>query len=112
MPTYEYECKKCFHRIELLQSIRERPKKRCPKCNNLSLERLISSGAGLIFKGSGFYITDYCRPQKKNEEKTQVSRGDSAKSLPPQQDKKQVNSKKTTPDSPKKVGESKERRKI
>lgn len=71
MPTYEYECKKCFHRFELLQSINDRPLNRCPKCHELSLQRLISPGAGLIFKGSGFYITDYCRPQEKSEKKTE-----------------------------------------
>jgi len=58
MPTYEYRCKKCSHRFEVFQSIKEAPKKTCPKCRG-RLERLIGAGAGLLFKGSGFYITDY-----------------------------------------------------
>ncbi len=58
MPTYEYECKKCGNRFELFQSIKDAPRKRCSLCRG-SLQRLISGGAGLLFKGSGFYITDY-----------------------------------------------------
>ena len=58
MPTYEYECQKCHHRFELFQSIRDRPKRTCPKCRG-RVRRLLGTGAGLIFKGSGFYITDY-----------------------------------------------------
>lgn len=58
MPTYEYECKKCGNRFELFQSIKDAPRKRCSVCRG-SLQRLISGGAGLLFKGSGFYITDY-----------------------------------------------------
>ncbi len=58
MPTYEYECRKCGHEFEFFQSITAAPLKKCPKCRG-SLRRKIGSGAGLIFKGSGFYITDY-----------------------------------------------------
>ncbi len=58
MPTYEYECKKCGHLFERFQSMMEDPVKVCPECGG-KVKRLISSGAGLIFKGSGFYITDY-----------------------------------------------------
>ena len=61
MPTYEYECQKCDHRFELLQSIKDKPKKVCPKCRG-RVRRLIGSGTGLIFKGSGFYATDYRKP--------------------------------------------------
>jgi putative FmdB family regulatory protein len=59
MPTYEYACSKCGHRFEKFQSMRDEPLRRCPKCRKLALKRLIGEGAGLIFKGSGFYITDY-----------------------------------------------------
>ncbi len=58
MPTYEYECEKCGHHFELFQSMKEPAKKTCPQCKG-RVRRLISGGAGLIFKGSGFYITDY-----------------------------------------------------
>jgi putative FmdB family regulatory protein len=57
MPTYEYRCSEGHH-FELFQRISEAPVERCPQCG-ASAERLLSSGAGLIFKGSGFYITDY-----------------------------------------------------
>lgn len=58
MPTYEYECEKCGHEFELFQSISEEPRKRCPKCRG-KVARKIGTGAGVIFKGSGFYSTDY-----------------------------------------------------
>jgi putative FmdB family regulatory protein len=59
MPTYEYACPKCGHQFEQFQSMRDEPLKKCPKCGKAGLKRLVGSGAGLIFKGSGFYITDY-----------------------------------------------------
>jgi putative FmdB family regulatory protein len=58
MPTYEYECNKCGHRFEKFQSITEKPLQRCPECKG-KVSRLIGTGAGIIFKGSGFYATDY-----------------------------------------------------
>jgi putative FmdB family regulatory protein len=59
MPTYDYRCNACGHAFELFQSMSEPHKRKCPKCSKLKLERLIGMGAGLIFKGSGFYQTDY-----------------------------------------------------
>ena len=59
MPTYEYACQKCGHQFEQFQSMRDEPLKKCPKCGKAALKRLVGSGAGLIFKGTGFYITDY-----------------------------------------------------
>ncbi len=61
MPTYEYECQKCGHHYELYQSIKDGPKRTCPKCHG-RVKRLLGTGAGLIFKGSGFYSTDYRTP--------------------------------------------------
>lgn len=61
MPTYEYECQKCSHLFEQFQSITAEPLKRCPKCRG-KVKRLLGTGAGIIFKGSGFYQTDY-RPE-------------------------------------------------
>lgn len=58
MPTYEYQCIKCSHRFEKLQSIKEQPLKSCPVCSG-PVERLFSMGSGFIFKGSGFYATEY-----------------------------------------------------
>jgi len=59
MPTYEYRCKNCDHEFELFQSMSAGVKKKCPECSKLSLERLIGTGSAVIFKGSGFYETDY-----------------------------------------------------
>jgi putative FmdB family regulatory protein len=72
MPTYEYRCKKCSHRFEVFQSIKDAPKKTCPKCKG-RVERLIGSGAGLLFKGSGFYITDYRSESYKSAAKSESS---------------------------------------
>lgn len=58
MPTYEYECLKCGHVFDTFQKITDEPLKRCPKCKG-KVNRRIGSGAGIIFKGSGFYATDY-----------------------------------------------------
>ncbi len=62
MPTYVYECEKCGERFEILQGITEPPRKRCPKCRG-KLKRIITPGGGFIFKGSGFYETDYKRKE-------------------------------------------------
>lgn len=59
MPTYDYVCNACGHEFELFQSMSESVKKKCPECGKLKLERLIGTGAGVIFKGGGFYETDY-----------------------------------------------------
>jgi putative FmdB family regulatory protein len=59
MPTYEYKCFACNHAFEKFQSITAEPIKKCPECGKLKVRRLLGTGAGLIFKGSGFYITDY-----------------------------------------------------
>lgn len=62
MPTYEYACPKCGHQFEQFQSMNDAPLKKCPKCKKTGVKRLIGGGAGLIFKGTGFYITDYKNP--------------------------------------------------
>ncbi len=59
MPTYDYECGGCGHRFEEFQSITAKPLKKCPECGKKQLQRLIGTGAGILFKGSGFYETDY-----------------------------------------------------
>lgn len=59
MPTYEYKCENCNYEFEALQSIKDEPLKKCPNCGKNKLKKLISGGGGLIFKGSGFYQTDY-----------------------------------------------------
>jgi putative FmdB family regulatory protein len=59
MPTYDYECPACDHKFELFQSISDPVKRKCPQCGKRSLRRLFGTGAALLFKGSGFYQTDY-----------------------------------------------------
>lgn len=59
MPTYEYQCSACDHEWEEFQSITADPTKKCPDCGKKKAERIISAGGGIIFKGSGFYQTDY-----------------------------------------------------
>jgi putative FmdB family regulatory protein len=76
MPTYEYECQKCGHQFEEYQSIKADPLTDCPTdaCNG-KVKRLISSGGGLLFKGSGFYITDYRSDSYKQAAKADKSAG-------------------------------------
>src|SRR3954465_10027011 len=91
MPTYEYQCDACGNKFEKFQSITSAPIKKCPKCGKNKVRRLISTGAGLIFKGSGFYITDYRSEsykekaksesgEKSDPAKTDAGKSDSAKS--------------------------------
>lgn len=66
MPFYEYKCSNCGHELEELQSITAPPLVKCPECGKDTLQRLIGTGAGLIFKGSGFYLTDYKNKNSKS----------------------------------------------
>lgn len=59
MPTYDYVCAACEHHLEVFQSMTAKELKKCPACGKKKLQRLIGAGAGVIFKGSGFYQTDY-----------------------------------------------------
>jgi putative FmdB family regulatory protein len=71
MPTYEYECRACGHAFEELQGMTDAKLTKCPKCHKNKLSRLIGSGSGMIFKGSGFYETDY--KKKKDSPKPAAS---------------------------------------
>ncbi|HWA28192.1 MAG TPA: FmdB family zinc ribbon protein [Lacunisphaera sp.] len=66
MPTYEYVCTKCGHEMEAFQSMKDAPLTKCPACRKAGLKRKVGGGAGLIFKGSGFYITDYKKKPEKS----------------------------------------------
>jgi putative FmdB family regulatory protein len=78
MPTYEYKCTACGHQFEQFQSITAAPIKRCPQCGKAKVKRLLGTGAGLIFKGSGFYITDYRDSSYKEKAKAESGSGGSS----------------------------------
>ena len=78
MPTYEYRCKDCDHEFEVFQSIKDDPVDTCPACGGEAKKRP-SGGAGLIFKGSGFYITDYKNKKPESSDKKEA-KSDSGKS--------------------------------
>jgi len=72
MPTYEYNCDNCGHRFERLQSITAKALRKCPKCGKPFLKRLIGTGAAVLFKGSGFYATDYRSESYKKAAKSEI----------------------------------------
>ncbi|MBN1673864.1 MAG: zinc ribbon domain-containing protein [Kiritimatiellae bacterium] len=94
MPTYEYECQKCRWHFEKFQSMTAEPVKRCPKCRG-KVKRLIGTGAGIIFKGSGFYETDY-----RSESYKKAAKEESGKSVAEtgKSNEKKDKKKETTPD--------------
>ena len=67
MPTYDYQCGACDHLFELFQNISDPVKRKCPECGRLKLRRLFGTGAAILFKGSGFYETDYRRSSEKGD---------------------------------------------
>jgi putative FmdB family regulatory protein len=81
MPTYEYECNACSHAFEALQTMTEPKLTKCPQCGKEKLSRLIGSGSGVIFKGTGFYETDY---KKKEAPKVENKPASSCASCPMQ----------------------------
>jgi len=83
MPTYEYKCAACGHKFEKFQSITAAPIKKCPQCQKNKVQRLIGTGAGLIFKGSGFYITDY-----RSDKYKEAAKADSGAAAPAASDSK------------------------
>ncbi|MHC4552473.1 MAG: FmdB family zinc ribbon protein [Planctomycetota bacterium] len=80
MPTYEYKCGNCEHLMEAFQSITAKPLKKCPECGKMKLNRLLGTGAGLIFKGSGFYETDYRSDSYKKGADSEKAKKDTKKS--------------------------------
>ncbi|REK09027.1 MAG: zinc ribbon domain-containing protein [Planctomycetota bacterium] len=83
MPTYDYQCDSCGHKFELFQSIKDDPIRKCPECKKLKLRRLFGTGAALVFKGSGFYQTDYRsdsykKAAKADSEKSKSSNGEAS----------------------------------
>lgn len=101
MPTYEYMCSSCNHRFELVQKMSDPPRKRCPKCGK-KVDRLIGAGAGLLFKGSGFYITDYRSAEYREKAKAESSQSAAPTAAPAAAPKE--NSKPQTAGAPGKSG--------
>src|SRR5438552_18448424 len=79
MPTYDYQCDACNHTFEEFQSMMDKPLKKCPQCKKSKLRRLLGTGAAIIFKGSGFYQTDYRSEPYKSGAKADSAKADSAK---------------------------------
>lgn len=96
MPTYDYECLDCGYTFELFHKVASSPSKKCPECGG-QIKKLIGGGCGLIFKGSGFYITDYKKksmPEKssndeKGEKKSEKKESDTSSSVAGKNDKQQ-----------------------
>ena len=80
MPTYDYVCQACEHEFELFQSITANPKRKCPECGRLKLRRLIGPGAAIVFKGSGFYQTDYRSKSYQKDAAAEKKKSDSGES--------------------------------
>ena len=78
MPTYDYVCEACEHAFEHFQSIKDEPLKKCPVCGKRKLRRLIGPGAAIVFKGSGFYQTDYRSDSYKKARQAEKSAATSA----------------------------------
>jgi putative FmdB family regulatory protein len=103
MPTYEYRCENCEHEFEQFQSMSAKPLRKCPECGKLKLRRLIGTGAGVIFKGSGFYETDYrsdsykkaAEAEKKSGEKSTDKSSDTKKTDTKSESKSDTKSTKT-----------------
>jgi putative FmdB family regulatory protein len=101
MPTYDYVCDACNHEFELFHSITDEPKRKCPKCGKNKLRRLIGTGAAIMFKGSGFYKTDYRSESYKKhaeadkpagtstESKSDAAKGDAKSDKPASSPKKE-----------------------
>ncbi len=95
MPTYDYECDACGHAFELFQTISEPVKRKCPECNRSKLRRLFGTGAAIVFKGSGFYQTDYRSDSYKKKAKAE---SESAKGGTDASKKKADKEKKSSPE--------------
>ena len=76
MPTYEYQCLACGEKFEFVENINSNPKKKCPKCKRKKLQRLISRGVGVIFKGSGFTRSKQYNIDRRNDMEREVSEKD------------------------------------
>ncbi len=107
MPTYQYVCDSCGHEFERFQSIKAGTLRKCPACSRMRLNRLIGTGGGIIFKGSGFYQTDYRSESYKEGEKnakpkTETKASDKKETKKTDASKSKDKTKKTAPKPPRK----------
>lgn len=102
MPTYEYHCDACSHHFDEFQSIMEPALKKCPKCKKRKLRRIFGTGAAVIFKGSGFYETDY-----RSESYKAAAKADQEKSTPESKEGKKDGAAAESKGTPKKAAKSK-----
>ncbi len=102
MPTYDYRCSACKHEFELFQSMSESAKRKCPECGKLALERLIGTGAAVLFKGGGFYETDYRSESYKKAAEAEKKSESGGGSKPEGKTDKKTDSKPATKSEPKK----------
>ena len=98
MPTYDYECTECDHTFELFQSMSAKHIRKCPECGKLKVKRLIGAGSTIIFKGSGFYQTDYRSDEYKSRQKEEKT-ASSSESKDKKTDKKADNKTKKKKDA-------------
>ncbi|MCB9838850.1 MAG: zinc ribbon domain-containing protein [Phycisphaeraceae bacterium] len=102
MPTYDYRCNACGHEFELFQAMSDKPLRKCPDCGKLKLERLIGTGAGVIFKGGGFYETDYRSESYKKAAEAEKNSSEGASSDSKKSDTKTTETKAAKPTNDKK----------
>ncbi|MGA7159404.1 MAG: zinc ribbon domain-containing protein [Bacteroidota bacterium] len=105
MPTYEYKCKKCKHEFEEVQSMSAEPLLLCPVCKTPNLIRLISKGGGMIFKGSGFYQTDYKNTKSDTKGSTSTSKNTKPSPAAKTEEKPSTSPKPDTSSKPEKPSE-------
>jgi putative FmdB family regulatory protein len=111
MPTYDYTCDACGHEFEEFQSFSEQPLSKCPQCGKKKLRRLFGTGAGVIFKGSGFYETDYRsdsykQAAKADQEKPASANGDGKAGTTESSGKSDASGSNTAPTTPAKTKSS------
>jgi putative FmdB family regulatory protein len=82
MPTYDYECDACGHTFDVFQSINEAKKRKCPECGKPKLRRLFGAGSAIVFKGSGFYQTDYRSDSYKQKAEAERKAADTSSAKP------------------------------
>ncbi|MBN1633924.1 MAG: zinc ribbon domain-containing protein [Ignavibacteria bacterium] len=91
MPIYEYKCSECGFQFDKFQSIKDLPLKTCPRCGKESLKKIISGGTGLIFKGSGFYLTDYSKKTQSQKKEIKTDKKDKPKPPVKSESKNDIN---------------------